>query len=284
MLRRTPGGGYRLCVDGRFVHNGPRFAEPRCDYTLVCSATAPTATNARAEVTAYSFTQPRVVGQNPPAGTLVPNKTAVDLTIVEGPATETVPNVIGLTRAEADAAIVAANLKVGAVIQRAQHHGPRRAGERPVTACRHPRAEGHAGGNRDLDGAHPIVAPVITSAPVTTATAGVLYTYDVEATDPDAGDVLTYSLTTAPAGMTIDPTTGLIAMDADSGPGARSYPVSVRVTDGRGGEAEQTFSINVCGEPQTDRHRSGVRHAPCDPLLAAILVDERDHHAARGGS
>jgi hypothetical protein len=53
-------------------------------------------------------------------------------------------------------------------------------------------------------------APAITSAPVTTATAGALYTYDVDAADPDAGDTLTYSLTTKPADMTIHSATGLI--------------------------------------------------------------------------
>ena len=51
--------------------------------------------------------------------------------------------------------------------------------------------------------------PVIVSPPVTTAVAGQPYTYDVEAIDPD-GDPLTYSLTTPPSGMTIDPNTGHI--------------------------------------------------------------------------
>ena len=45
-------------------------------------------------------------------------------------------------------------------------------------------------------------APRFTSAPVTTATVGALYTYDVNAEDPDAGDTLTYSLTTNPDDMT----------------------------------------------------------------------------------
>ncbi|MBE0534753.1 MAG: tandem-95 repeat protein, partial [Phycisphaerae bacterium] len=44
-------------------------------------------------------------------------------------------------------------------------------------------------------------APSIITVPVTSATAESLYIYDVDATDPDVGDVLTYSLTTAPAGM-----------------------------------------------------------------------------------
>ncbi|GAI70596.1 unnamed protein product, partial [marine sediment metagenome] len=52
--------------------------------------------------------------------------------------------------------------------------------------------------------------PTFTSTPVTTATVGTLYTYDVNATDPDVIDTLTYSLTINPAGMTIDAATGLI--------------------------------------------------------------------------
>lgn len=45
-------------------------------------------------------------------------------------------------------------------------------------------------------------APRFTSTPVTTAIVGVLYTYDVNVTDPDAEDMLTYSLTVKPMGMT----------------------------------------------------------------------------------
>jgi hypothetical protein len=52
--------------------------------------------------------------------------------------------------------------------------------------------------------------PVITSTPNTAATVGQPYSYAVQATDPDPGDTLTFSLTTVPAGMTINATTGLI--------------------------------------------------------------------------
>ena len=52
-------------------------------------------------------------------------------------------------------------------------------------------------------------APIITSAPITTATVGVAYTYDVNATDPDE-DTLIYSLTVKPDGMAIKSTTGVI--------------------------------------------------------------------------
>ena len=52
--------------------------------------------------------------------------------------------------------------------------------------------------------------PVITSTPETTAMLNVLYTYDVNAADPDTQDTLTYFLTSKPEGMKINPTTGLI--------------------------------------------------------------------------
>ncbi|HCL90511.1 MAG TPA: hypothetical protein DHW70_04240 [Candidatus Atribacteria bacterium] len=51
------------------------------------------------------------------------------------------------------------------------------------------------------------LSPTITSTPITLATVDVLYTYDVNATDPE-GDTLTYSLIAPPEGMTIDPDTG----------------------------------------------------------------------------
>jgi hypothetical protein len=56
-------------------------------------------------------------------------------------------------------------------------------------------------------GNHP---PVIISKPVTTAVAGTPYTYPVKAIDPD-NDPLTYSLTTASTGMSIDPGSGAIS-------------------------------------------------------------------------
>ncbi|MBE0534035.1 MAG: putative Ig domain-containing protein, partial [Phycisphaerae bacterium] len=81
------------------------------------------------------------------------------------------------------------------------------------------------------------------TVPVTSATAESLYIYDVDATDPDVGDVLTYSLTTAPAGMTIDPTTGLIEWTPTSEQ-AGDNSVTVSVTDGVASDS-QTFSVSV---------------------------------------
>ena len=93
--------------------------------------------------------------------------------------------------------------------------------------------------------------PVITSNPSTTATVGRLYSYNMDATDPDAGDTVTFSLNGAPLGMTIDPNTGVISWTpaiTQTGP----QNVTAIASDGRGGTASQTFSINV-GAAQANR-------------------------------
>ena len=97
-------------------------------------------------------------------------------------------------------------------------------------------------------GAHPTAsrtaanhAPVITSSPVTVGTVGIPYNYQVLATDPN-GDTLHYSLNAAPAGMTLGPADGLISwVPIEKG----AFEVVVRVDDGRGKEASQTFTVTV---------------------------------------
>jgi FtsP/CotA-like multicopper oxidase with cupredoxin domain len=80
----------------------------------------------------------------------------------------------------------------------------------------------------DVTGGVPNAPPSITSTAITAATVGQPYSYDVNATDPDAGDVLTYSLDVFPAGMTIDGTSGLISWTPSA---AGNSNVTVRVTD-----------------------------------------------------
>jgi hypothetical protein len=94
-------------------------------------------------------------------------------------------------------------------------------------------------------------APLITSVPVTTATADILYSYDVNAIDPDVGDRLIYSLTTKPAGMTIHPATGLILWQPTSDQGGTNEAVVVKVTDSNSipAVAIQSFTITVNSIP-----------------------------------
>ena len=86
--------------------------------------------------------------------------------------------------------------------------------------------------------------PAITSSPIETATVEELYTYTVEATDPD-GDVLTHSLTACPVGMTIDSTIGTITWAPNA---IGSYEVTVEVSDGKSSDV-QSFSITVSESP-----------------------------------
>ena len=87
-------------------------------------------------------------------------------------------------------------------------------------------------------------APRITSTPVTSATEGVLYQYDADAVDPDVGDVIAYSLSTTPTGMTIDPVSGLIQWTPTNSQ-VGDNTVVVSVTDTTGLSVSQSFVITV---------------------------------------
>ncbi|HEY1227233.1 MAG TPA: Ig-like domain-containing protein, partial [Ramlibacter sp.] len=86
--------------------------------------------------------------------------------------------------------------------------------------------------------------PRITSvAPLLTAD-NVAYRYPVTAEDIDVGDVLTFSLLTAPTGMTIDPATGVIDW-APTAAQAGEHTVTVAVTDLAGASDAQSFVLVV---------------------------------------
>ncbi len=83
--------------------------------------------------------------------------------------------------------------------------------------------------------------PEITSPPSTSIEGGV-YTYAVKAVDPD-GDTLSYRLSQAPEGMTIQPETGLIQWKVST-----EHPmvdVGVAASDQDGAEAFQQFKLTV---------------------------------------
>jgi MYXO-CTERM domain-containing protein len=85
-------------------------------------------------------------------------------------------------------------------------------------------------------------APLITSTAVTTAVAGAAYEYDVEASGLP---VPAFSLAMAPAGMTIDATTGVISwLPASIG----SVMVTVQADNGVAPDAQQMFGIEVSAD------------------------------------
>ena len=95
------------------------------------------------------------------------------------------------------------------------------------------------------EGENPTLAPpVIISTPVTSVYLGLPYTYDVNATGNPAP---TYSLDTFPAGMTINPTTGVI--DWTPASADPSVPVVVRASNGVLPDDTQSFSISVVAVP-----------------------------------
>ncbi len=92
-------------------------------------------------------------------------------------------------------------------------------------------------------------SPVITSTPVLTATRGQPYSYQVIATDADGGP-LTYSLTTAPAGMTINSASGLVSWLPGQGQ-TGANPVALRVTDPTARFTPQSYTITVAAATGT---------------------------------
>ena len=88
-------------------------------------------------------------------------------------------------------------------------------------------------------------APTITSTPRTSTKLGNTYFYKIEATDPD-GDPLTYTLNSAPTGMTIDK--GNISWTPNPNQFGNNN-ITVKVSDNQGGSSTQTFNINVTNIP-----------------------------------
>jgi len=85
--------------------------------------------------------------------------------------------------------------------------------------------------------------PIIESTPNTAAKVDMEYTYEIVATDPDADDVLTYSLTEEPDGMTINETTGVVSWTPTEAQ-AGDHQVTIEVSDGEA-SVPQTFTITV---------------------------------------
>ena len=97
------------------------------------------------------------------------------------------------------------------------------------------------------------VPPAITSAPITTATQGIDYVYQVVATGRPQP---TFALDLAPALMTIDPATGLVHWPADVAPG--TYDVVVRASNGVIPDAVQAFTVAVAPSSSASRVRPFV--------------------------
>lgn len=92
--------------------------------------------------------------------------------------------------------------------------------------------------------------PIIASQPPTAGCSTRPYSYQVVANDPNFGDVLSYALPIAPAGMTINATTGAIQWTPTAAQ-LSSHNVKVTVTDLGNNTVEQTWTINVASGANT---------------------------------
>jgi RHS repeat-associated protein len=95
----------------------------------------------------------------------------------------------------------------------------------------------------DITVSGPVTSPVITSTPRGPAVAGLPYEYRVQAQDA-SGYALSYQLTTNPAGMTIDPSTGVLDWTPTTSQ-VGTAAVAILVDDGHGGQASQSFNLPV---------------------------------------
>jgi len=97
----------------------------------------------------------------------------------------------------------------------------------------------------------PNVAPVIISEPILTATEDQLYSYQVEASDSNNGDILTYSSIIKPEGMSTNSENGLLIW-TPTNEQVGINKVEIEISDGKLSVA-QSFEIevsNMNGSPQ----------------------------------
>ncbi len=126
------------------------------------------------------------------------------------------------------------------------------------------------------NGKDPIIIPnnppaITTTAPID-AIENELYTYDVDADDPDL-DTLTYSFTQAPVGMTIDADTGVIQWTPTDDDASLYHNVAIKVDDGKD-FITQSFQIYA---KNTSTIQIKVQDIFNDADLAGMKVDLGSH-------
>jgi hypothetical protein len=127
----------------------------------------------------------------------------------------------------------------------------------------------------DIDVANVNDAPSITTPAVTTATQDVAYSYDVDATDPDAGEILTFSIELNPGWLSIDPNSGLLTGTPDNGDvGLNS--VTIRVTDDESLFDEQSFDIDVADANEAPTITTPAVTSATQDLAYSYDVDATD--------
>ncbi len=117
--------------------------------------------------------------------------------------------------------------------------------------------------------------PTIVSTPVTTAILGGKYYYKVAAVDT-AGQNLTFGLASGPAGMAIQPVTGVVSWTPPDTAGS-PHSVEVRVTDPFGAMDSQAFELTVVPDTKAPVVEISFGQEPAflnEPLLVCVFAND----------
>jgi len=123
-------------------------------------------------------------------------------------------------------------------------------------------------------------SPTVHSTPEQFITPGLVFRYDVNATDPD-GDTLTYRLSSAPLGMAID-TLGRVTWStsiADIG----THSITIEVTDPFGASTSQNFELIVSADVEAPRAVVAISRSPAElGSEVTFLVSATDNVGVEG--
>lgn len=122
--------------------------------------------------------------------------------------------------------------------------------------------------------------PAFDSSPPLAAREGIEYTYELAASDSDAGQTLSYSLVVQPDGMSLD---GNVLQWTPDRTQSGTHVVQVVVSDGVGGRAVQVFEIDVADALNTAPEFVGLDSVPSTlavgesiDLVMSALDEESD--------
>lgn len=104
----------------------------------------------------------------------------------------------------------------------------------------------------------PVTGPI--SLPAMTAGQAVHIDVGEATADPDGDSVLQYSALGLPAGLLIDPSTGVIS-GVPEAPQAQPYRVMITVDDGQGGVTKFELSLQITEEPTLDQSLAALNGA-----------------------
>ena len=115
--------------------------------------------------------------------------------------------------------------------------------------------------------------PTLTSIANQTVNVGTLVALTANGTDPD-GNTLTYSLTTAPSGAVINPSTGGFTWTPSGAQGALTHNVTVLVTDNGAPNLSASTSFTVTVNPQViiENNLAGAMATGCSTPIDGSII------------